>query len=86
MAGLCLRHITLHNDALSANTKPLDKEWEFEYPARPSTYDSTITRQMLDATRRRKEEERKALFEGWETFNAYKLAYKTKLATAYDDP
>ena len=80
------RFITLHNDALSADKEPLDEAWEFEYSSLPPTYDSTITGQMLDATGRRKEEERKALLERWETFNAYKLAYKTKLAAAYDDP
>ena len=81
------RFITLHNKTVQPGDDGwLDEEWEFEYPSRPSAYDSTITGQMLDATRRRKEEERKALLEGWDTFNAYELSYKTKLAAAYDEP
>ena len=62
----------------------LDEYWEFDNPERPETTDPTATGNITDATRRRKEANRKELIAQWERFDAYESVYKTKIEEAYD--
>ena len=77
------RFIRLHDLQVQAGDE-LDPAWEFTYPERPSAYDASITGQMADATRRRKEEERKEALSQFDTFDGYKQAFKEKMELAYD--
>ena len=77
------RYIRVHDIQCVAGDE-LDPTWTFEYPERPATYDASITGQMLDATRRKKEEERKDALMQFDTFEGYELAFKEKLELAYD--
>ena len=77
------RYIRVHDNQCVTGDE-LDPNWIFVYPDRPATYDASITGQMLDATRRKKEEERKDAIMQFDTFEGYELAFKEKLEMAYD--
>ena len=77
------KFIRVHDNQCVDGDK-LDPTWTFDYPERPATYDASITGQMLEATRRRKEEERKDALMQFDTFEGYELVFKEKLELAYD--
>ena len=61
------RFIRIHDNQVAAGDE-LDPNLIFVYPDRPATYDASITGQMLDTTRHKKEEERKDALMQFETF------------------
>ena len=63
---------------------PLPHDWEFEYPNRPETYDPTAQGGITDATRRKKEANRREVIREWERLDAYETAFKQKIEEAYD--
>jgi len=75
-------YIAAHDKANPDN--PLPHDWEFEYPGRPETYDPTAQGGITDATRRKKEANRREIIREWERLDAYETAFKQKIEEAYD--
>lgn len=86
-AAAILKHddyITLHNKLEADPDEHLDDDWQFDNPTRLARYDATITGNMLEATRKNREDTRKGMLEQWDIFDAYETKYKDLVEEAYD--
>ena len=77
-------YIKLHNKLEPEPIDYLENDWQFTNPTRLSRYDESITGNMADATRKRKENTRIGMLEQWDIFEAYETKFKDLIEESYD--